>query len=618
MKKHFLAGFAALLFVTCIGCAPDMMKSSSLMMQDDSRWWPVQKAPAGVVRTIPIDDFETEAGPGGERMSGWLGTTHILVQSVAGLAAQAVNEGRCDEMVWITHTSGMYPYWYTKMVERLGFEERGVFTPWQLVERYRKMGVIKGYILYSYDDSEGRLYEKRDNIDPSSNTATVVAGLMQGILIEESQEEKAVAMGLPKLFDTRGRTSEWIFNHFEKMLNRRLLLTIDPKAPHNRAMAIAHKSMVIYGTDEPLGRILEWMEPPSPVMGWNCGNEDQHTRPLTECGHFQTASNWAVNLPLLSAGTQDMDLQKVKTVDPRMIDRDSGNHFTTIEMSDGDNLQWMLGNFCDNESYWANPYNGDFGIGWTVCVGHLAQVAPEVLEYIAATQRPKATIIEHGAGYYYPDEFASKRADRWEVLRHHARRINSQLEKSGVKVFSFICQDVKSPEAMKAYQIYAEELETITGMIAFQYYPYDGGDGEIFWFRNSKGIEIPVVTAKFSTWTNARWPRGGTPAKVARLTNEYARQMQAEGKKSFSVTAAHAWSKFLYAPGYDETAENTSRDPEEARLQEGQRGLTPLKWLVERLDPTVEVVSPEELLWRVRMEYRPEQTRKVIAAMGKD
>ena len=51
----------------------------------DGPWWPVQALPRGIVRTVPWQSFDAP------------GTAYqMMVQSVAGLAAQAVNEQRGD------------------------------------------------------------------------------------------------------------------------------------------------------------------------------------------------------------------------------------------------------------------------------------------------------------------------------------------------------------------------------------------------------------------------------------------------------------------------------------------------------------------------------------------
>lgn len=66
-----------------------------------------------------------------------------------------------------------------------------------------------------------------------------------------------------------------------------------------------------------------------------------------------------------------------------------------------------------------------------------------------------------------------------------------------VKVFGFIYRDIKSKASREAFQIYAEELTGITGMVAVQYFSYEQA-GEILWFKNLQGIEIPISAATYS------------------------------------------------------------------------------------------------------------------------
>ena len=48
-------------------------------------------------------------------------------------------------------------------------------------------------------------------------------------------------------------------------------------------------------------------------------------------------------------------------------------------------------------------------------------------------------------------------------------------------------------------------------------------------------------------------------------------------------------------------------------LQGGVRGYSPVLWCAERLPAGVRVVSPEELVWRIRMQHDPSQTRELIS-----
>ena len=152
--------------------------------------------------------------------------------------------------------------------------------------------------------------------------------------------------------------------------------------------------------------------------------------------------------------------------------------------------------------------------------------------------------------------------------------------------------DVSSHSAINAYKIYAEEIEGLTGMIAVDFNPYHGGGGEIFWVENSDGIEIPVVTAKYSLWKNLQGFRAGNVQEVANAINS-----DVDGSQgSMTWTAVHAWSEF-------ENPDNPA---------EIEAGVKPVQWTINQLNEQINIVSTEELLWRIRMENNPEQTEDII------
>ena len=228
----------------------------------------------------------------------------MMVHSLAGLAAKAVNEGRGDELVWIGTDHPDIEEWLRRMLtSHRQIKERGTFQPWDLVDRYVKTGVIKGYILYTQDKSQGKVFKPRAGINCSANVATSVAGLLDGILVEEKLEKKAQAHGLKMLLDARDKTQQWCFETYKNQFNRHLLCTQDPQVALVRDLAIAHKTFTMCGL-EALPAALAWLEPPSPILGWNSGDEFKVTRASTVWGHFQTATNWCMNLPVLMAGNQ--------------------------------------------------------------------------------------------------------------------------------------------------------------------------------------------------------------------------------------------------------------------------------------------------------------------------
>jgi len=561
-----------------------------------SRYWPNQELPTGLIRTVPHEDFEPLTGPEGNKVPGSFAAEHVMVQSISGLAARAVNQGRLDELVWITVGSpdgGLnieYDRSFQWMVNKFDIEDRGVFSSWELIDRYSGKGIIKGYVLYSYDHSEGDAYEqRRENIDESVNAATMMASLLNGVLIEESMEEQAKEHGLELLYDARGVSVSEVFAEHKDKFNPRVAVTADPKAPNLRDTAIAYNLAVSFDTEEQTDQLYDWLEPPGTILGWNWGAEVRHTDLVSTYGHFHTASNWTLNLPFFLA-CQKEDVPPVEPLDPQKIDFDSDEINVSFVMSDGDNLSWMLSDFTDHH-YWANEHSGEFPFGWGIAAANLRPAGSAVLDYLNRNRPQSASYIDFAGGYFFPDRFAVKRGseERERLLRKKARRIWDEIEPTGIRTIKFICLDIDSKEAMQAYKIFAEEMDGLIGMFAMQYHPYEAGAGKTYWVENRKGMEIPVVTPKFAIWDTTGTGRGD-PLLTAERINNLAKGENA-GKKNI-WTVIHAWSEFPQL--------------------ETNRGLDAVKLCVDKLDDQVRVVNPEELLWRIRMEKRPEQTKILV------
>ena len=369
-----------------------------------------------------------------------------------------------------------------------------------------------------------------------------------------------------------------------------------------RDIAIAQRLPLYYDTGTLAERVLEWVRPLSPILGWNCGDEDEYTGAITRWGHYNTATNWCRNLPLLSAGADRTDLIPAREIDPRTIDYADTSAFHAYVMSDGDNMQWTIGAFVDSPRYLGNPRCDSVGLSWTTCPVNLSVMAPSVWNEIARVQRDNFSLIEYGGGYQYPDQFAVNRPDREALLREFARRLDSHFRRLGITVFGFSMlgdglRDL--PEAQQAFRIYAEEIGGLAGMLAVQYYPYEL-DGSILWFPGRDGADIPVVTARYSLWNDVDpdRPRCGTPEYVSSLINRDVLAAAKAGDRQLQWTIVHAWSDFGRS----------------SRLCPAPSvGFDPV-WVSSRLLlPQVKTVSVAELLWRIRMKYRPEQTREAIA-----
>jgi len=78
---------------------------------------------------------------------------------------------------------------------------------------------------------------------------------------------------------------------------------------------------------------------------------------------------------------------------------------------------------------------------------------------------------------------------------------------------------------------------------------------------------------------------------------------------------AHAWSYFKHVSGPDENAENLPQT--NAAAEGGVRGYSPVTWCAERLPASIRVISPEELVWRIRMKHDPAQTKRFMEQLAR-
>ena len=447
--------------------------------------------------------------------------------------------------------------------------------------------------------------------------ATSLAGLLDGIIVDESLEAEAKAHGLALLLDVRGKTQAWCFETYKTRFNRRMVCTQDPRKCNVRDLAIAQRTLVVFGYSEPVPSVMQWLEPLSPVLGWDGGDEFKTTTMSTVWGHFQTATDWAVNLPVLMAGSEKAGHPQTKSFDPRTLDLSDTRSAVSFVDTDGDNVDWSEGDFFRasySTNYWANADRGKFPFGWSCCFAHLAQLCPGALDYAVATQSLNDSFLEWGGGYYYPDRFALERPNRWELLARHAQRTWAWMKQNNTRIVGFNVTKLDSPDALKSYEVFARQTDGLLALLVFQYDAYEAGAGKTFWVKDRNGIEVPVLSARYSLWNQLNYrPRAGTPAKVAREIRQTVEQTARNAQPRYDWVVVHAWSWFKKAPGDDENAEDMLPMPrEEAVAKGGQSLYAPAMWCAERLPSNIRTVTPEELIWRLRLKHNPEQTKKLI------
>jgi hypothetical protein len=510
----------------------------------------------------------------------------MVMESLAGAAARATMEGRASVLVWEDLDYGAYPRWLRELSEAHSIPLRRMSLGDAVVELSR-VGVIKGYVVYRHDRSERPLHAPGP-MDDSANSGTVIAGLRSGLLVEESLEDRYQRLGLRKLADARRVSLEECLDRYDQVLSRRVMCVLDPRVRNARSMAIACRSMVCSTAGDAYTRALMRCEPDSPVLGWGAGDEAAMTIPSSRAGLFQTATNWCHNLTVLSTEALSPGIDMHWEGARQRPQAPPADHYVNFTITDGDNIQWAMGNFQEGGGgphYYGNPRRGEVPYTWGLPAAGLAQLSPRTLRDILRDATPNDDFVHYnGGGYFYPDLYGADRGGD-EALLRHARRLRAYCDLTGIRVITFNFQDWDGPDARRACAIFAREIPGLLGILAFQYYPYSAGEGETYWVRGAEGKAVPVVSCRKTIWANTPRPNDAPPAQVAEALNGLA----AGDDTLFSWVLVHAWSAFA--------------DPETSAADASSGaaiGYLPAVWAAERLDPAVRPVRADELLLRLR------------------
>lgn len=537
----------------------------------------------------------------------------MAFETAAGLAARAVLQSRGDAMLLEDVRNTGYIRWRAGMEKLVQPRCIDVADTWDAIARLRDAGLVRGYVLYRYD-ANARGFHEQGPIDESVNVATSICSLVDGVAVSERLQQRAEALGLQLLADVRERDEAWCLQQYGDRLSRGLLTMADPKSRVARHLGVALEALTLSRPGPVHDAALARCTPDSPILGWGVGDEMGQTMPASQWGLFQTATNWCHNLPPLMTEQVGETIPREGVSLPdccrrrlRDLKWETGVHYAAFLMSDGDNVQWMMGNFAggtEGHYYYESPARGRFPFGWTFPYVDLAQLCPYALEDLFSRATSNDDFVLYGGGYYYPDHFGEKRPDA-NVLRDHARRIGQYMQCGGLSTIAFNSEDWDGEGALHAYQTFAQEVPGLSGIFTVQYYPYSGGEGKILWVRGPQG-ERPVISCRLTIWARTGRPRDTTPAGVAAWLNSMPTGVETWTDDCFSFVMPHAWSTFR------DTGDSTDAAAEE-QGETTTRGLEPVAWAARRLSSHVRVVTPAELALLVRLHLRTRETLTAYA-----
>lgn len=459
----------------------------------------------------------------------------FTLQSLSGLATRHAAEGGPRDSVWFPTEHPAYQ----RLLATARQQTHSVMLEdtWAVAQRLVASGAVRGYILYQPDESPRNLHDA-GSYDGSVNAATVAASQLRGLLVEPSLESKARAMGLPLLLDARNMTEVQAFERWGSACSRELVALIEPKASTIRAEAIAWNAFVTADRGPLYIKALARLEPGSPVLGWGIGDEHGFTAPASRQAAFMTATNWCLNLTTLAAlPGLGLTAPQHDPAEPPIDPTDK--HLVCFIVSDGDNVQWHMGDFAEaaGKSWWNSPVRGQTPTGWTFPYADLRQLSPATLDHLYRTATPNDELVFMSGGYYYPDLFGVDRPGP-SAIERHAERIAGYARAGQVRSMLFLADDWDSPRAMSAYSAFARRIPDLAGIFAIQYYPYNGGQGEVRWVGRT-----PVISARFALWAGTTIPGHDSPKQVAAWINALPHAGPLHEDRVTFVTV-HAWSDF--------------------------------------------------------------------------
>ncbi len=420
------------------------------------------------------------------------------------------------------------------------------------------------------------------------------------IIVDIRDKEVFDNAGFKMKYDARGKTTEDAWKEFKDKCNRDALVVMPVQTGELREYAIANSLFVfnlnkLYnnpsaGQNNSLfNEVLSWLSPNAPVLGWEQGvGEDVFVDKVSKYGKVMIPADWSYNHTLTSVKYPERQEQVLaKVVNPKNIDYDVQKKFVSFFLSDGDNYQWVM-----NDSFLNNYFNlmtsnnsvkMSFGLGSEA----LCQLSPARFTHLWGYQRQSGTVMEtFGGGYFYIDTYSTAEGtDRKANLKVLAERAATHMRQHRIKVLHLIAKDLNSAASREAFQAFIDANDQLEGIVAIAYSPYTAGSGQIQWFNNTEGYDIPVVTTKYALWAGIPDSANGmgTPSEVAGYIKSRT------DIPSWSAAVVHAWSDF-----------------------DGERSAGAALSCAKACGNDAEAVNIQELIWRIRMAKRPHETKAYL------
>jgi hypothetical protein len=427
----------------------------------------------------------------------------VLAQAIQGIVAKR------ESKIYIEAATkeSAYEEYLQLLVDDYGITYEYVDDVYSLIDIFKDE--VNGYSLY------------HKNLD-SINVAFTYAGLTNTLPITSDQVEAIENLGINFEIDLTSKDYSWLIDNYKDDINWDYVIQQSPNWKGIRDYGIANQGLYMnYHYLALSANDLNRMGYDSPMLGWGSTDEVSDVADLSYYGITTVATNHSYNLSLFGAEQLRIDSFKQK-FDRSSIETED-KHYVAFVMSDGDNIQWMMNGYLQDERWFGASERGQIPFGWSI--GPTAyDLVPTVLNqyYEQATTNDYLLAGVSGSGYFYPDKMPE------EALNLHLARTNEYFERLDLD-YTVIMGTRAFDTDKSTLEKYANVANLKGGFIYANFDRYMGYRGEIWW-ENDK----PFLSAR-----NALWEIENLQ-EFADMINSY--EVDPYSINGYTLITVHCWS----------------------------------------------------------------------------
>ncbi|TDW54793.1 GxGYxYP domain-containing protein [Kribbella pratensis] len=452
-----------------------------------------------------------------------------LATTLQGLMAR-----RGGESLYLNLPTLGYQHWLDGLVSQYGVRTR-TEDLWKTVGR----SGVRGYVLFRTGT-------------PSVNVATTLAGVTGAVAIEESLEALAIQHGLHKVLDVRDKDDRWVFETYWPRLRHDVVVEQRADFPERLRDYVTMAGTLAFfdGNSDFRAQVVSALDDDGTVIGWGdaSNGEDAFIGVNSSTGVKALPADHARNLSVLSGIQEDHLQQQGRAFDPALRPAtstaqptngpqsgggggralepapDPNAHYVSFLITDGDNIQWALGDFPTDPRWFGSPRRGEVDLGWGISPS-LIDLAPSVMRWFYEQSKKDRWVVgPSGGGYMYPSRYPTA------ALEKHTASLAKAMGRADLSVAQII--DFDAFENTRLWSSYLKRRE-IDGLIYLEYSRYDGLKGKVVWSEGK-----PVISARTMLWDGLD---GADEASVTAELNAATRNPHSTA--GYSIVVWHAWSK---------------------------------------------------------------------------